>query len=62
MKRLENRDEKNVISEFITKKLIYIEKQTLTKGCPLERMKDGWNRMMKCVNCDLIMLLGKYLS
>jgi hypothetical protein len=31
---------KNVISEFIKKKLIYIEEQTLTKGCPVERMRE----------------------
>jgi hypothetical protein len=32
---------KNVISEFITKKIdIYIEEQTLTKGCPVERMRE----------------------
>jgi hypothetical protein len=41
---------------------MHVEEQTITKGQPVERMKEGWNRMMKCVNCDLVMLLGKYLS
>jgi hypothetical protein len=40
---------------------MYIEEQTLTKGQPVERMKERWNEM-KCANYDLVMLLGKYLS
>jgi hypothetical protein len=37
---------------------MHVEEQTLTKGRHVERMKEGWNEMMKCVNCDHIMLLG----
>jgi hypothetical protein len=42
--------------------MMHVEEQILTKDQPVERMKEGWNGMMKCVNCDLVMLLEKYLS
>jgi hypothetical protein len=41
---------------------MYVEEQTITNGRPVERMKEGCNKMMKCVNFDLVVLLGKYLS
>jgi hypothetical protein len=41
--------------------MMHVEEQTLTKGRPVEGMKEGWNGMMKCVNCDLDKHLGKCL-
>lgn len=40
---------------------MHVKEQTLTKGRLVEIMKEEWIGMMKCVNCDPVMLLEKYL-
>ena len=66
MERLENQDGKGVILDFITKEIDACFRTNLphsiTKADIVEGMKEGWNGMMKCVNCDLDKHLGKYLS
>ena len=41
---------------------MHVKEQTLTDCQPIERMKYGLNEMIKCVNCNFDMLLGKYLE
>ena len=36
---------------------MHVKEQILTKSRHVERMKEGWNEMMKYINHDLVMLL-----